>query len=363
MVRNSYQAIKWLGNKVIILDQTRLPSEETYLEFTSYKGVAAAIKDMKIRGAPAIGVAGAYAIALGALEIKVNDVESFLAQLEVVMNNVAATRPTARNLFTSIERMRNASRTSLVIGEIIRALANEAQQIHADEAAATEQLSGFGAELIGKEATVLTHCNTGPLATTGRGTALGIILKANEAGKKISVIAGETRPLLQGARLTAWEMKRAGIPLTLITDSMAGYFLRQGYIDCVIIGADRIAANGDTANKVGSYSLAVLAMENGVPFYVAAPISTIDLSLASGQAIIIEERCPEEVTHCLGSIIAPEGTRAANPAFDITPHHYISAFVTERGVVKEPYEDTLREMATTPGKHRDRDRSETGWKR
>ncbi len=353
MADNSYQAIKWLGNKVIILDQTRLPSEELYLELASYSSVAAAIKEMKIRGAPAIGVAGAYAIALGALDIAADHVEDFLAQLEVVINNVAATRPTARNLFTSIERMRHASKTSRDTEEVIEALVNEAQRIHADESAATEGISRFGAELIGEGATVLTHCNTGPLATTGRGTALGIILRANETGKKIRAIAGETRPLLQGARLTAWELKKAGIPITLITDSMAGYFLRQGSIDCVIIGADRIAANGDTANKVGSYSLAVLAMENGVPFYVAAPVSTIDRSMASGKDITIEERAPEEVTCCQGSIIAPEGTCAANPAFDITPHYYINAFVTERGIVREPYQETLKEIVITADKNSD----------
>ena len=357
MTGNSYQAIKWLGNKVIILDQTRLPGEEVYLELASYRSVAAAIKEMKIRGAPAIGVAGAYAIALGASEISAYHVEEFLAQLEVVINNVAATRPTARNLFTSIERMRHASRTSQHTEEIIKALVNEAQRIHTDESASTEDLSRFGAELIGEGDTVLTHCNTGPLATTGRGTALGIILEANDTGKKIKVIAGETRPLLQGARLTAWELKKADIPITLITDSMAGYFLHQGGIDCVIIGADRIAANGDTANKVGSYSLAVLAMENGVPLYVAAPVSTIDLSLASGQDITIEERALEEVTHCQGLMIAPEGTSAANPAFDITPHQYISAFVTEKGIIREPYQETIREIVMKTDKNSDQDRS------
>jgi len=360
MTGNSYQAIKWLGNKVIILDQSRLPGEEVYLELASYRSVAAAIKEMKIRGAPAIGVAGAYAIALGASQISAYHVEDFLAQLEVVMNNVAATRPTARNLFTSIERMRHASRTSQNTGQIIKALVNEAQRIHAGESAATEDLSRFGADLIGEGDTVLTHCNTGPLATTGRGTALGIILKAHDTGKKIRVIAGETRPLLQGARLTAWELKKADVPITLITDSMAGYFLHQGSIDCVIIGADRIAANGDTANKVGSYSLAVLAMENGVPFYVAAPLSTIDRSLASGQDIIIEERAPEEVTCCQGSIIAPEGTQAANPAFDITPHHYISALVTEKGIIREPYQETIKETVIMADRNSEQDRSKTG---
>jgi len=226
--------------------------------------------------------------------------------------------------------------------QIRKALVSEAARIHSEEAEATGKLSCFGAELIKDNATILTHCNTGPLATTGYGTALGVIRQAKEQGKKIKVFASETRPLLQGARLTAWELKQALIPFTLITDSMAGYFLSRGEIDCIIIGADRIAANGDTANKIGSYTLAVLAMENGVPFYVAAPVSTIDLSLACGDEIPIEERDPDEVTHFQGVSTAPEGTRAANPAFDITPHYYITAIITERGIIKEPYIERLK---------------------
>ena len=342
MTEIGYQPIEWLGNKVKLLDQTRLPREEVYLELSDYQEVASAIKEMRIRGAPAIGVAGAYGIALGALKIEAASRDEFLLRLKDIMQTLAATRPTARNLFVAIDRMQQAAGAGGDMEQIKKALVSEAARIHSEEAEATGKLARFGAELIKDGATILTHCNTGPLATAGYGTALGVIRQAKEQGKKIKVLASETRPLLQGARLTAWELKQALIPFTLITDSMAGHFLSRGEIDCIIIGADRIASNGDTANKIGSYTLAVLAMENGVPFYVAAPVSTIDLSLACGDEIPIEERDPDEVTHLQGVSTAPEGTKAANPAFDVTPHYYITAIITEKGIIKEPYSERLK---------------------
>jgi methylthioribose-1-phosphate isomerase len=253
-------------------------------------------------------------------------------QLNQVMQTFAASRPTAVNLFQSINRMKDAARGDCVT-EIRKSLVTEAKRIHQEEIAATEQLSQLGAELIKDGCTVLTHCNAGPLATAGYGTALGVIRAAWERGKKVSVFVTETRPLLQGARLTTWELMHDGIPVTLITDSMAGYFIRQNKIDCIIVGADRIAVNGDVANKIGTYTLAVLAKENEIPFYVAAPTSTIDPSLSSGDEIPIEERSPEEVTHIQGILIAPEGVGAANPAFDVTPYSYVTAIITEKGVI------------------------------
>ena len=337
-------AIEWLGNRVRILDQTRLPQEEVYLGLTSYQSIALAITELKIRGAPAIGVAGAYAIALGALEIKASSKDDFLEKLQQVSQTVAATRPTARNLFRAVERMEQVATVGEEVGEIKRALVQEAAKIHSEEAEATRKLSQLGAELIQDGSTILTHCNTGALATAGYGTALGVIKRAKEQGKNIKVFATETRPLLQGARLTAWELKEADIAFTLITDSMAGYFMSRGEVDCVIVGADRIAANGDTANKIGTYTLAVLAKENGIPFYVAAPTTTVDLSLASGDEIPIEQRSPEEVTHIQGVSIAPEGIQAQNPAFDVTPHRYITAIITESGIIREPYGEGIRKI-------------------
>jgi methylthioribose-1-phosphate isomerase len=336
-LKTDYLPIEWLGNRVRIIDQTRLPWEEVYLELDDCQSLASAIIELKIRGAPAIGVAGAYAVALGALKIESVAREQFLEELRNVIDVVAATRPTARNLFRALDRMRRAAGSGGDVAQIKAALVEEAVKIHIEEAAATEQLSRFGAELLQDGFTVLTHCNTGPLATAGYGTALGVIRMAREQGKNIKVLATETRPVLQGARLTAWELKRAGIPVTLITDSMAGYFMCREGIDCVIVGADRIAANGDTANKIGTYTLAVLARENGIPFYIAAPTTTIDPSLASGEEIPIEQRNASEVTHIRGVPIAPEGVDAANPAFDVTPHKYITAIITEKGVLREPY--------------------------
>ncbi len=338
------KAIEWLGDKVRILDQTRLPGEEAYLELTRYQDIASAIKELKIRGAPAIGVASGYGVALGALKIKAGSRAEFIKELQNIIREIAATRPTARNLFRALERMQRAAESVKDVEPIKKALASEAIAIHNEEAEATLRLSQIGAELIKDGFTILTHCNTGPLATAGYGTALGVIIKAHEQGKRLKVFATETRPLLQGARITAWELKKANIPFILITDSMAGYFMSRGEVDCVIVGADRIALNGDTANKIGTYTLAVLARENKIPFYVAAPLTTIDLSLASGDEIPIEQRSPEEVTHIQGVAIAPEGTQAQNPAFDVTPHPYITAIITESGIIREPFGEGIKKV-------------------
>jgi len=339
------KAIEWLGNRVRILDQTKLPQEEVYLELSNYQDIASAIAELKIRGAPAIGVAGGYGVALGALEIAAKSRDEFLRRLRGISQILTATRPTARNLFQAIDRMEQVAAVGEDIEQTKMALIDEAVKIHSEEVEATRKLSQLGAGLIQDGFTILTHCNAGPLATTGYGTALGVIRWAHEQGKKIKVLATETRPLLQGARITTWELKQAGIPVTLITDSMAGYFMSRGEVSCIIVGADRIASNGDTANKIGTYSLAVLAKENGIPFYVAAPISTIDLSLASGDEIPIEQRSPDEVTNIRGVSIAPEGIDVANPAFDVTPHRYITAIITERGIIKEPYGEGIGEVA------------------
>jgi methylthioribose-1-phosphate isomerase len=337
--------IEWLDGKLRILDQSKLPREQIFADLDNYRDVVLAIKEMRIRGAPAIGVAAAYGIALGASGIETANKDEFLAQLNQVMQAFAASRPTAVNLFQAINRMKQAARGDDVM-KIKNSLVSEAKRIHGEEVTATRQLSQLGAELIKDGFTLFTHCNAGPLATAGYGTALGVIKAAKEQGKKVSVFATETRPLLQGARLTTWELRQEGIPVTLITDSMAGYFMQQGKIDCVIVGADRIAANGDVANKIGTYTLAVLAKESKLPFYVAAPTSTIDLSLSSGDKIPIEERSPEEVTHIQGVPIAPEGIRAANPAFDVTPHSYITAIITEKGIIRAPYTEGLKKIGS-----------------
>ena len=333
----NYQPIAWLGDRVRLLDQTRLPVEEVYLETSDYKEIATAIEELKVRGAPLIGVVGAYGLALGGLQIYARSRVELLHKLHDIALTLTRTRPTARNLFWAIDRMERAANAGKSIQGINAILVSEAIKIHTEEAEATVKLSQFGAELIKDGITILTHCNTGPLATTGYGTALGIIIYAHKQGKKVKVFADETRPLLQGARLTTWELKKAGIPVTLITDSMAGYFMKQGKIDCVIVGADRIAANGDTANKIGTYTLAVLAKENNVPFYVAAPTSTFDLSLTDGDQIPIEKRSSAEITSIRGVQIAPEGIDVANPAFDITPNEYITAIITEKGIIRKPF--------------------------
>lgn len=341
---NTIQPVEWLGDRVRLIDQTRLPQEEVYLEFTDYRDMAEAIKELRVRGAPAIGAAAAYGIAIGALGIKTGVKGEFLKQLRDIIATIRGTRPTARNLFMAVERMEKAIDTGQSVAGIKDALIAEAKNIHEGEVASSRKLSRFGAGLIKDGFTILTHCNAGPLAATGYGTALGVIIWAHEHGKKIRVFADETRPLCQGSRLTTWEMQKAGVPVTLITDSMAGWFMSQGKIDCVIVGADRIAANGDTANKIGTYSAAVLAKENGIPFYVAAPMTTVDITLASGKEIVIEERRAEEVTHIRGVQIAPHGVTAANPAFDVTPHRYIAAIITEKGVLREPYDEKIKDL-------------------
>jgi len=342
----SFRTIEWRDNKVVMLDQTRLPEEEVYNEYDDFRGVAEAIKGMIIRGAPAIGVAAAMGVALGARGIIADTYESFHRQLDNVCETLGRTRPTAVNLFWAIERMKrvaesNRDRDLQFIREILKA---EAIRIEEEDLEICRTIGRYGAPLIREGSTVLTHCNAGGLATAGYGTALGVIRAAYEAGKNIQVFADETRPCLQGARLTAWELMKDGIPVTLISDNMAGYFMKSGAINVCVVGADRIAANGDTANKIGTYSVAVLAKENKIPFYVAAPVSTFDLSIRNGDDIPIEERHVSEVTHLRGHSIAPEGVKVRNPAFDVTPAKYIAGIITEKGVVRGDYERELKAL-------------------
>ena len=339
-----YQSLEWLGDRLRFLDQTLLPAEEKYIETDDYRVVAAAIKELKVRGAPVIGISGAYGITLGALSLRTDSLEVFFKQFIAIVKTIRNTRPTARNLFRAIERMEKVIIEVRTVNEAKELLVREAVRIHEEEAESSRKLSELGSVLIPDGATVLTHCNTGPLATTGYGTALGVIISAVARGKKVKVLVDETRPLLQGARLTTWELQKAGIPFTLITDSMAGYMMSLGKVDTAIVGADRIAANGDTANKIGTFSVAVLAKVHGIPFYITAPTSTIDRSLRTGREIPIEEREGEEVTNIRGIAIAPQGTIAANPAFDMTPAKYITAIITERGIIKKPYGKRIREL-------------------
>jgi len=344
------KAIEWTNGRVHLLDQTRLPHQEVYLELEDHHQMAAAIREMRVRGAPLIGIAAAYGIALGAQHIETSNIKDFLAQLRPVTEALAATRPTAINLSWALKRMTLAAEAAADPQAAQEALVAEALRIHQENADADRRLGQHGAQLIPAGSAVLTHCNTGSLATGGSGTALGVIRTAWEQGKLSRVYASETRPLLQGARLTAWELARDGIPATLIADGAAGFLMRRrDAIACVIVGADRIAANGDVANKIGTYTLAVLAREHAVPFYVAAPTSTIDLSSASGDQIPIEERSPEEVTTFAGVTVAPAGIEALNPAFDVTPHRYVSAIITERGVAREPYADSLPQLFQQEG--------------
>ncbi len=336
--------IEWQGENIRMLDQTRLPLEEIYLELTDIPGLCEAIRALRIRGAPAIGVAAAYGLALGANAINSDSKEDFLSKLSEVSETLAATRPTAVNLFWALDRMNRIAQQGSSVSEIKEALMNEVKLIEQETDEADRRMGQFGADLIEDGFTILTHCNAGALATAGYGTALGVIKAAHEQGKKVQVFADETRPLLQGARITAWEMMKEGIPVTLITDNMAGHFMKEGKIDCAVVGSDRIAANGDVANKIGTYSVAVLAKEHSIPFYVAAPVSTIDYSLKSGDEIPIEERDPIEVT-CIRDVrIAPEGVKVASPAFDVTPHKYVSAIITEQGVARDPYVENLAKM-------------------
>jgi methylthioribose-1-phosphate isomerase len=322
----SVEPIRWRGDALELLDQRRLPREMVYVTCRDAHQVAGAIRDMVVRGAPAIGVAAAFGMALASM--RGDDLRDAARELR-------ATRPTAVNLAWAVDRMLRA-----------KGSAAEAEAIFREDVEANRRIGCFGAELLGARATVLTHCNAGALATAGYGTALGVIRAAVEQGKQIAVFAGETRPYLQGARLTAWELQQDGIDVTLITDSMAGHFFQQKRFDAVVVGADRIAANGDTANKIGTYTLAVLANAHGVPFYVAAPISTIDIAAANGAAIPIEERSASEVVEIGGTRIAPDGIAVRHPAFDVTPAHLISAIITDRGVLRRPYEESLRRHAT-----------------
>jgi methylthioribose-1-phosphate isomerase len=343
------EIIAWHDGRIRLLDQTRLPEEEVHLDIADVAGLAAVIREMRIRGAPALGVAAAYGLALAAIASPANDCGSLLADLRRAAGVLAATRPTAVNLTWALRRVLTAAEAAPDAEAARQAALAEARRIHHEGLEADRRLSELGADLIPDGAAVLTHCNTGALATAGYGTALGVLRAAHEQGKRIRVYATETRPLLQGARLTAWELLREGIPATLIVDSAAGGLLRRGIVSCVVVGADRIAANGDVANKVGTYGLAVLAHENGVPFYVAAPSSTVDLSLASGDDIPIEERAPEEVTTFAGRRVAAEGIQVANPAFDVTPHRYLTAIITERGIAREPYDQSLASLVGAAG--------------
>ena len=342
------KTIEWTDEGVVMIDQRRLPTHELYPVFKTYEEVATAIEEMVVRGAPAIGVAAAMGIALGVKNSEAASLEQLERDFHQVCERLSETRPTAVNLFWAVERMRwvfnHARREGASVADIKKQLVAEALDVHREDVEANQRMGSFGAELIPDNATVLTHCNAGALATAGFGTALGVIRAAVEAGKRVRVFADETRPFLQGARLTAWELAKDGIPVTLITDGMAGHFLKSGEVDCAIVGADRIAANGDVANKIGTYMVALAAHENNVPFYVAAPLSTVDLTLNSGDQIPIESRADEEVTHFRGELIAPEGVKVANPAFDVTPHRYVSAIITDAGVAREPYDTSLKAL-------------------
>src|SRR5215470_14553615 len=331
---------------VVMIDQRKLPAQELYVRCKTAPEVARAIKSMVIRGAPAIGVAAAMGIALGMRMSKATGTQKFAAEFHKTCELMAGTRPTAVNLFWAIERMKRAFAASAQSGASVEQIQGvldlEAQRIHDEDVASCRAMGAFGAEVVPADAHVLTHCNAGALATAGYGTALGVIRGAVEQGKRVAVFADETRPFLQGARLTAWELVRDGIDTTIITDNMSGALMRQGKVDLVVVGADRIAANGDTANKVGTYAVAVLAREHRIPFYVAAPLSTIDLATPDGSQIPIEERSPREVTHVGGSQLAPAGAHVWNPAFDVTPHELIAGIITERGIVRAPYTESLK---------------------
>jgi methylthioribose-1-phosphate isomerase len=338
--------VAWEDGVVVMIDQRRLPREEVFLRCRDHHEVAAAIRDMAIRGAPAIGVAAALGLALGARTTR-SDGALLLAEWSDMCATLAATRPTAVNLFWAIERMRQRFRSlEAPGGETLRnGLLDEALAIQREDLASCHRMGDLGAELLPDEARVLTHCNAGALATSGYGTALGVIRSAVRLGKVKCVFADETRPWLQGARLTAWELMQDGIPATLIADNMAGHLMARGEINAVVVGADRIASNGDVANKIGTYTVAILAKEHGIPFYVAAPVSTFDLAAPTGASIPIEERAAEEVTHVAGQRVAPEGVLVRNPAFDVTPHRYVTAIICERGVARPPYPESLRALA------------------
>ena len=334
------------ADAVVMIDQRKLPAEEIYVRCKTAAEVARAIKTMVIRGAPAIGVAAAMGIALGMRKSKATGTQKFAAEFHKTCELMAGTRPTAVNLFWAIERMRRTFAAAAQAGESVDQIKDrldaEAQAIHDEDVASCRAMGAFGAEVVPADARILTHCNAGALATAGYGTALGVIRGAVEKGKRVVVFADETRPFLQGARLTAWELVRDGIETTVITDNMTGALMQHGKVDLVVVGADRIAANGDTANKIGTYGVAVLAREHQIPFYVAAPLSTIDLDTPDGQHIPIEERSAKEVTHVGGTQLTPDGALVWNPAFDVTPHHLIAGIITERGIFRAPYTESLK---------------------
>src|SRR5437762_250413 len=340
------QTLEWTNSGVRFIDQTKLPTEEAYVTCKTYERVADAIRNMVVRGAPAIGVAAAMGIALGVKTSKAETVGELKPEFDRICEVMGHTRPTAVNLFWAIRRMREKFELLRVrsLPQLKQALIEEAQRMHAEDIAANQAMGRHGATLMPASGGVLTHCNAGALATCGYGTALGVIRAAVEQGKKIHVY-DETRPFLQGSRLTAWELMKDGIPTTVISDNMAGAMMKQGKIGAIIVGADRIAANGDVANKIGTYTVAVLAKENGLPFYVAAPFSTIDLQTPSGNQIPIEQRNPREVTHFAGKAVTPEGVQVENPAFDVTPAKYVTAIVTERGIARPPFDESLRRFA------------------
>lgn len=341
-----FKTVEWGKNGVVMIDQRILPNKEVYRTYRDYKGVARAIKDMVVRGAPAIGVSAAMGIALGASKIKARDYKAFRKEFDKVAKLIASTRPTAVNLFWAVERMKglveeNKARS---VEEIKKSLVAEAKKIHKEDIEICRAIGRNGGRLLKKNTTVLTHCNAGALATAGYGTALGVIRGAVESGKNIKVFADETRPFLQGSRLTAWELKKDKIDVTLITDNMAGHMMSKGLIDAVVVGADRIASNGDVANKIGTYTVALLAKEHGLPFYVAAPLSTIDMKIKDGTQIPIEERSPAEVTHLGGKEIAPRGVKVKNPAFDVTPSRLVTGIITEKGVARRPYKTSIKRL-------------------
>jgi methylthioribose-1-phosphate isomerase len=340
--------IDWKDDAIVMIDQRKLPAAEVYVTCRTANDVAKAIKTMVIRGAPAIGVAAAMGLALGMRRSKATGTKQFTTEFQKLCDLMAATRPTAVNLFWAIERMKrtfaDAAHNGCSVAELKVRLEAEARRIHDDDVQSCRDMGACGAELVPEDARILTHCNAGALATAGYGTALGVIRAAAERGKRVAVLADETRPFLQGARLTAWELVKDGINTTVITDSMAASMMRLGNVDLVVVGADRIAANGDVANKIGTYGVAVLAREHGLPFYVAAPLSTIDLNTPDGSRIPIEERSDREVTHVGSARLTPAGAKIRNPAFDVTPAKYVTAIITERGVARPPYEETLAQL-------------------
>jgi methylthioribose-1-phosphate isomerase len=342
------QPIEWTERGVVMLDQRLLPTEEVHYTYTNYREVASAITDMVIRGAPAIGVAAAMGVAIGVLHSKAKTIDELRPEFDEICSVLAKTRPTAVDLFWAIDRMKAkfAAVTAQTsdLEKIRAAMIAEAKQVHLEKKATDEAMGRFGAELMPSDGRVMTQCNAGALATAGIGTALGVFRVAVEQGKKLHVLVPETRPYLQGARLTAWELHKGGIPLTLITDNMVGHFLKTGTVGAIVTGADRVAANGDTANKIGTYQIAVLAKENNVPFYIAAPVSTFDLSIPDGSYIPIEERSSDEVVYIKNVRIAPD-VKAAHPGFDVTPARYITAIITERGIARAPYTESLRALA------------------